>query len=76
MFTVQNKMQSVSLNKRQSIQLCDEIGKMLATELDSAAIQTKVRRVIADYTKANMIEDAPEDLMRKISWSVKVEFKK
>ncbi|MFB3888029.1 MAG: hypothetical protein ACE14S_00940 [Candidatus Bathyarchaeia archaeon] len=69
-------MQSVSLNKRQSIQLCDEIGKMLATELDSAAIQTKVRRVIADYTKANMIEDAPEDLMRKISWSVKVEFKK
>ena len=69
-------MPSVSLSKKQSVELCDNIGKMLAMELDSAAVQNKVKRVIADYTKANMIADAPEDLMRKISWSVKVELKK
>ena len=68
-------MPSVSLNKKQSVELCDNIGKMLAAELDSAAIQSKVKRAIADYVKANKLEDKPEDLMNKISWSVKVELK-
>ena len=69
-------MPSVRLNEKQSVGLCDNIGKMLAAELDSAAIQSKVKRAIADYVKANKIEDKPEDLMSKISWSVKVELKK
>jgi hypothetical protein len=74
--TIGEFMQTASLNKKQSVELCDNIGKMLAMELDSAAVQNKVKRAIADYVKANMLADNAEDIMRKMSWSVKVELKK
>jgi hypothetical protein len=68
-------MQSVSLNKRQSVELCGNIGKVLTAELDSATIQNRVRRVVADYIKANNLNENADNLMKKISWSVKVELR-
>ncbi len=69
-------MQSMSINDRQSRELCDEIGKALAIHLDSDVVRNKVSRIVSDYVKQKDIGDDPEKLARKISWSVKVEMKK
>ena len=69
-------MQSMSINERQSKQLADDIGKMLAIQLDSQTVRNKVDRIVADYVKKNNIDEKPEALSKKISWSVKVTLKK
>ena len=69
-------MQSVSLNDKQSRELCDEIGKMLAIQLDSEAIRNKVNRLVSDYVKQKNIGDDPKALSKNMSWSVKVELKR
>ena len=70
------EMASVSLSEKQSVELCDSIGKMLVAELDSESIKKKVDRMVADFVKKNMIKDDPSDLSKKIMWSVKVALKK
>jgi len=70
------EMASVSLSEKQSVELCDSIGKMLVAELDSESIKKKVDRMVADFVKKNMIKDDPSDLSKKIMWSVKVTLKK
>jgi hypothetical protein len=68
-------MQSVILNKRQSVELCDNIGQMLTAELDIANIQNKAKRIVTDYIKTNNLNENADNLMKKISWSVKVEIR-
>ena len=65
-------MQSLELGEKQGVELCDNIGKMLAFELDSAVIRTKVKRLVADYVNKRDIAADPERLLKKIEWSVKV----
>ncbi len=69
-------MQSITLNDRQSRELVDEIGKLLAVQLDSEQIKNKVNRIIADYCKRNNINGEVMDISKNISWSVKVSLKK
>ena len=69
-------MQTVRLNERQNRDICDEIGKLLATQLDSESIQSKVKRVTADYVKRNNLDVDAADIMKNISWAVKVSLKK
>jgi hypothetical protein len=69
-------MQSVSLNDRQSRELCDEIGNILTAQLDTDAIRNKVNRSVAEYVKRTSLNDAPEYLAKNISWSVKVSLKR
>ena len=69
-------MQSVKLNDRQSRELCDEIGKLLAVQLDSETIRNKVNRLAADYVKHNNIDVDAADIAKNISWSVKVSLKR
>ena len=68
-------MQSVKLNERQSLQICDEIGKMLAAQLDSETIRNKVNRLAADYIKRNNLNMDAAEISKKVSWSVKVSLK-
>ncbi len=68
-------MQSVKLNERQSLQICDEIGKMLAAQLDSETIRNKVNRLAADYIKRNNLNMDAAEISKNISWSVKVSLK-
>ena len=68
-------MQTVKLNERQSREICDEIGKLLATQLDSETIQNKVKRTAADYVKRNNLNADAADIMKNLSWSVKVNLK-
>ncbi len=69
-------MQAITLNDRQSRELCDEVGKMLAIQLDSDAVRNKVNRAISDYLKQKNIGDDPKAISKNLSWSVKVELKK
>lgn len=68
-------MQPVKLNERQSLQMCDEIGKMLAAQLDSEIIRNKVNRLAADYIKRNNLNMDAAEISKNISWSVKVSLK-
>ncbi len=68
-------MQTMALSEKQSVELCDNVGKMLATELNAQSVQLKVRRIVADYVNKRDIEDDPERLLKKIEWSVKVKIK-
>jgi hypothetical protein len=69
-------VQSVTLNDRQSGELIDEIGKLLAIQLDSEQVKNKVNRIMADYCKRNNISCDVMDISKNISWSVKVSLKK
>jgi hypothetical protein len=68
-------MQAISLNEKQSRGLCDEIGKLLAVQLDSEAIRNKVNRSISDFVKSNKLNADAEEIARNMSWSVKVTYK-
>jgi hypothetical protein len=62
------------LGEKQSVELCDNIGKMLASELNTEAVRVKVRRLVAEYVNKRDIADEPERLLKKLEWSVRVKF--
>ena len=68
-------MESYSISERQIVELCDIIGKMLVTEIESPAVRTKIKRIVADYVNKRVIGDDPERLIKKLEWSVKVKLK-
>ena len=68
-------MESYSISEKQIVELCDNIGKMLVTEIESAAVRTKIKRMVADYVNKRDIGDDPERLIKKLEWSVKVKLK-
>ena len=63
---------SLELGEKQSVELCDTIGKMLASELGSDAIRVRVKRLVADYVNKRDIAVDTERLLKKLEWSVKV----
>ncbi len=69
---VASGLQSLELGERQGVELCDNIGRMLAIELNSETIKTKVKRLVVDYLNKRDIADDPERLLRKLEWAVKV----
>lgn len=68
-------MQTAVLSEKQSVELCDYIGKMLATELNSPSVRLDVRRIVADFINKRDLEEDPERLLKKLTWSVKVKLK-
>jgi hypothetical protein len=62
----------LELGEKQSVELCDNIGKMLALELNSEAVRIRIKRVVADYLNKQDIAYEPERLLRKLEWSIKV----
>ena len=67
-------LQSLELGEKQSVELCDNIGKMLALELNTEAVRVKIKRLIAEFVNKRDIADEPERLLKKLEWSVKVKF--
>ena len=64
------------MSEKQSVELCDNIGKMLASELDNPLVRLKVRRIVTDYVNKRDLEQDPERLLKKFNWSVKVRLAK
>ena len=69
-------LQAMALSEKQSVELCDNIGKMLASELDNPLVRLKVRRIVTDYVNKRDLEQDPERLLKKFNWSVKVRLAK
>jgi hypothetical protein len=66
----------MELSEKQGIELCDNVEKVLATELNSKAVKMEVKRVIAAYVNKQDIADDPERLLKKLEWLVKVRFRR
>jgi hypothetical protein len=62
----------LELGEKQSVELCDSIGRMLALELNTDAVRVKIRRLVAEYVNKRDIADDPERLLKKLEWAVKV----
>jgi hypothetical protein len=69
-------MKAPSINKTQSVELCDDVGKMLVMELEAEGVKNKVKKMVSDYVKKNKIDDDPMDLSNKLRYSVKVSLEK
>jgi hypothetical protein len=69
---VESGLQSLELGEKQSVELCDNIGRMLALELNSTLVKIKIKRLVVDYLNKRDISDDPERLMKKIEWVVRV----
>ncbi len=69
-------MKTMGLNEKQSIELCDNVGKMLVTELETDAVKNKEKKLVSDYVKKNKIDEDPAALSNKLNYSVKVSLKK
>ena len=67
-------LQSLELGEKQSVELRDSVGRMLALELNTEAVRLRVRRLVADYVNKRDISDDPERLLQKLEWAVKVKF--
>jgi hypothetical protein len=64
------------LTDKQSVELCDSVGKMLVTELASTAVKNKVKKLVSDYVKKNKLNVSATGLNDKLEWRVQVQLKK
>jgi hypothetical protein len=69
---LESGLQSLELGDKQSVELCDNIGRMLGIELNSEAVKKKVKRLVVDYLNKHDIADDPERLLKKLEWAVRV----
>lgn len=70
------RMKTQSLTDKQSVELCDTVGKMLAIELESETVKNKVKKLVSDYIKKNKIDIEAKKLLDKLHWHVQVLLKK
>jgi len=64
------------LTDKQSVELCDALGKMLVAELEAPAVKTKVQKLVTDYVKKNKVDADPKSLSNKLHWHIQVLLKK
>jgi hypothetical protein len=69
-------METMSINDKQGIEICENVGRMLVEELDTEDVWNRVEQMLSDYLKNNNINEDPADLTDKLEWSVKVRLKK
>jgi hypothetical protein len=68
-------METLSINDKQGMEICENVGLMLVEELDSEDVWNKVEQMLAEYLKNNNISMDAADLTDKLEWSVKVKLK-
>ncbi len=69
-------METMDINDKQGMEICENVGQMLVDELDTEDVWTKVQDMLSDYLKNNNINEDATDLTQKLEWSVKVRLKK
>jgi hypothetical protein len=66
----------MSINDKQAMEICENVGRTLVDELDKDDVWNKVESALSDYLKNNNISEKAENLVDKLDWSVKVRLKK
>ena len=69
-------METMDVNDKQGMEICENVGRMLVDELDSEDVWNKVENMLSNYLKNNNINEDAADLTDKLEWSVKVKLKK
>jgi hypothetical protein len=69
-------METMNVNDKQGMEICENVGRMLVDELDSDTVWTKVEQMLSSYLKNNNINEDANELTDKLEWSVKVRLKK
>jgi len=69
-------MKAQGLTDKQSVELCNNVGKLLVMELESETVKNKVKKLVSDYVKKNKIKVDPAGLSDKLHWHVEVLLKK
>ena len=69
-------MQTMNLNDKQGVEICENIGRTLVDEIDTEDVWMKVEDMLKDYIKNNNINTNASDLGDNIEWSVQVRLKK
>jgi len=69
-------METLSVNDKQAMEICENVGRTLVDELDTEEVWAKVEQTLSEYLKANDINEDASDLTDKLEWSVKVKLRK
>ncbi|MCW3995814.1 MAG: hypothetical protein NWE98_06665 [Candidatus Bathyarchaeota archaeon] len=69
-------METLNINDKQGMEICENVGRMLVDELDKEDVWVKVENMLNDYLKDKNINTNATDLTNKLEWSVKVRLKK
>ena len=68
-------MKTQEVNDKQAIEICENVGRMLAEELNSESMWHKVEITLTDYLKKNDLNLEASDLIKKLEFLVKVKLK-
>ena len=69
-------METLSINDKQGMEICENVGQMLANQLDEDEVWDKVEQMLSSYIKNNNLNTDATSLTDKLEWSVKVRLKK
>lgn len=69
-------METISVNDKQAMEICENVGRTLVDQLDNDDVWNKVEQSLSDYLKSNNISQNPIDVTDKLEWSVKVKLRK
>jgi hypothetical protein len=69
-------METMSVNDKQAMEICENVGRKLVDQLDSDMVWDKVEQSLSDYLKTNNINQNAADVTDKLEWSVKVRLRK
>lgn len=61
-----------SLNDQQKASLCDAVGNLLISEIQTENTRSRVRKMVADYVEQHSLDADPSELFNAMDWSVKV----
>jgi hypothetical protein len=64
--------ETMSVNDKQAMEICENVGRTLVDQLDTDAVWNKVKQSLSDYLKTNNINQDAADVTDKLEWSVKV----
>jgi hypothetical protein len=69
-------VETMSVNDKQAMEICENVGRTLVDQLDSDTVWDKVEQSLQDYLKTNNIDQNAADVTDRLEWSVKVRLKK
>jgi hypothetical protein len=69
-------METMSINDKQGVEICENVSRMLVNELDKEDVWNRVEDMLTDYLKKNNMNADASDLTDNLEWSVKVRLKK
>jgi uncharacterized membrane protein len=76
LFSLGEIMQTMNLNDKQGVEICENVGRTLVDEIDTEDVWMKVEDMLKDYIKNNNLNTNASDLVDNLEWSVQVRLKK